>query len=1346
MGTEQMTKAQKQAVEIRERNILVAAAAGSGKTWVLVKRIIDRMCNERLPVTSFLLVTFTKAAAAEMRGRLSTAIREQLIKEEATGQHSDMLSFWREQETLVYQAPISTIDSFCSDIVKQYFMTIDVDPNYRIADEGELKILKNEVVDKLLEMQYEELSEDFVKLLECYAPGRTDGKITELILGLFEFQMSHPDPDAWIAQSEVALKDGSLWYGMLLFHVRQMIASAIREQQMVMEYIDEEMNGTVDKAKDKLKEVLCEDESLLSKLYHAIDAGGDLDNAHSDAGFVNGDSDSDSDGSGSDSNLGESTDDSDKNRRTMESLYSMLQQLKFPTLRFPKDVSDTDKEWIKERREHYKKLIVEQIKKNYFQIPVSVLEEDRGKVVPVMHKLLLLSQEFRKEYEKEKRRKNIADFSDVEHMALHILTTQGEDRTFHPSDIALQLREEYAEIMIDEYQDSNYLQEMILTSVATGNMFMVGDMKQSIYRFRMARPDLFVGKYQSFPVYEEGIGADSVKVELDQNFRSSPNVLENINYIFYRIMGKSIGEVEYNRAAALKPGANYPAPEREQFQSDTILFEECNYDNDTELLLYDTNQEKETDRVEAEAVMIAYRIRQMFSSGSHMMVKDFEDKETGRVFYRPAKYSDIVVLLRSPSSSAAVFSKVFQDYGIPAFVERTKGYFSALEVELMLNYLRALNNGRDDIVMAAVLHNYFGEISSKELAFVVCEIREFFDREECNTQGYETKGVPSGIFGETDTLYGKVRCWLSLYENGVLCYGWKETNQGGTDEQGIRKEAADIDIPSLAKRLTHFVTQYERFQQLSMERSVGELLQCIYEESGYWRYVSIQPAGEHRCANLDMLVQRANDYENTGFRGLFQFVRYIEQLHQYEVDFGEPNLLGEEDNVVRIMSIHKSKGLEFPIVFVSQMAKQFNEMDLRADILLHEDYGLGPNYIDTELRIRRKTVMRMALALDSRKAMLGEELRVLYVALTRAKDKCIMTGCVENMEETLKKLPLTDYAGIYMAHSYLQWILMALSSHEVLSLWLKQAGCYVGRERDRKPSCEAAFSFFCFRKESIKRMMELQSVERNLDYKELEQKAFMIPEEQAEVLHSHIVRQYPYLNATTQVGKYSVSQLKAAYMEDAQSVQPFSVQEPSFQREEPLMPEFMKEASEESAKLTGAVRGTYIHKFMELYDFGKGADEEEYSRVLKELVARGMKGLSEVFSFDMVKQFFACSLAQEMVDAQRQNRLFKEAQFVVGFPANEVLDEAHCIGMEEETILVQGIIDAYYEQDDGTLVIMDYKTDRITVLEELKERYRLQMKYYKKTLEQITGKNVCRVMLYSFYKQEELCMYDMYME
>lgn len=1310
MGTEQMTKAQRQAVEIRERNILVAAAAGSGKTWVLVKRIIDRMCSEHFDVTSFLLVTFTKAAAAEMRGRLSAAIHEQLVREEETGKNSEMLSFWREQETLVYQAPISTIDSFCSDIVKQYFMRIDVDPNYRIADEGELKILKNEVVDRLLEKQYEVLSEDFVRLLECYAPGRTDGKIAELILGLFEFQMSHPDPDAWIAQSEAALKDGSLWYGMLLIHARQMIASAIEEQQMVMEYIDEEMGDVAAKALDKLKEVLSEDGRLLLKLYEEI-AGGNVND-------FDGDNDA----------YGKCDCDLDENRSKMEHLYSMLQQLKFPTLRFSKDVTDADKEWIKERREHYKKLVMEQLKKNYFQIPVTVLEEDRGKVYPVMHKLLLLSQEFRKEYEKEKRRKNIADFSDVEHMALHILTMQGEDGAFYPSDIALQLREEYAEIMIDEYQDSNYLQETILSSVATDNMFMVGDMKQSIYRFRMARPDLFVGKYQSFPAYEEGIRADSVKVELDQNFRSSPNVLESINYIFYRIMGKSIGEVEYDQTAALKPGANYPVPKREQFESDTLLFEECDYDNQTELLLYDTNHEEEADKVEAEARMIACRIHQMLCPGSHMMVKAYEDKETKEVFYRPAKYSDIVVLLRSPSSSAAVFSKVFQDCGIPAFVERTKGYFSAPEVELMLNYLRALDNGRNDIAMAAVLHNYFGEISSKELAFVVCEIRDLLNDGAYQTQGDERKDACAGAFQDTDILYGKVVCWLSLYEEGVLCYGG---------------QVHQIDIPSLAKRLKHFVTQYERFQRLSMERSVGELLQCIYEESGYWRYVSTLPAGERRCANLDMLVQRANEYENTGFRGLFQFVRYIEQLHKYEVDFGEPNLLGEEDNVVRIMSIHKSKGLEFPIVFVSQMAKQFNEMDLRADILLHEDYGLGPNYIDTKLRIRRKTVMRMALALDSRKAMLGEELRVLYVALTRAKDKCIMTGCVEDMEETFKKLPLPDYAGIYMAHSYLQWILMALSSHDVLSLPLSQAGCYIQKEQAIKPSCQAAFSFHCFHEESIKRMMDLQSVEHNLDYKELEQKARMIPEEQVEVLHSRIIRQYPYLNATTQAGKYSVSQLKAAYMEETQSVQLFSDQELPGGKDEPLVPEFIQEASKQPAKLTGAVRGTYIHKFMELYDFDKGADEEEYSRVLKELAKRGMKGLSEVFSFDVVKRFFASSLAQEMVSAQRQNRLFKEAQFVVGFPANEVLGGEHCMGMEEETMLVQGIIDAYYEQDDGTLVIMDYKTDQIAALEELKERYQLQMKYYKKTLEQITGKRVCRVVLYSFYKLEEICITDL---
>lgn len=897
MGAEHMTEEQKQVVEIRGRNILVAAAAGSGKTWVLVKRIIDRMCKERLNVTSFLLVTFTKAAAAEMRSRLGEAIHEQLIEEAKNGQSEDMLLFWREQETLVYQAPISTIDSFCSDIVKQYFMRIDIDPNYRIADEGELKILKNEVVDKLLEKQYELLEEDFVSLLECYATGRTDSKLAELILGLYEFQISHPNPDAWIAQSEELLKDSSLWYEMLLCHSRELIASAMGEHGRVMDYIDQELQEIPSKALDKLKDVLAEDYNLLLTLYEGLD-----EERIKEAG-----------------------------KETMEWLYAMLQQLKFPTLRFPKDVCDTDKEWIKEHREYYKGLVIEQLKKNYFQIPVAVLEEDRQKVYPVMHKLLSLSQQFLKEYEREKRKRNIADFSDVEHMALHILTELREDGTFHPSDIALQLREEYAEIMIDEYQDSNYLQETILSSIATDNMFMVGDMKQSIYRFRMARPDLFVGKYRTFATYEEGITADSVKVELDRNFRSSANVLESINYIFYRIMRQQIGEVEYDQAAALKPGAKYPLPQKEQFQEEGALFEECVHDQQTELLLFDTEKEKDTDKIEAEARMIACRIHQMMCPGSHIMVKASEDRETGKVYYRPAKYRDIVVLLRSPASAAAIFSKVFQDYGIPAFVEKTRGYFSAPEVELMLNYLRALNNGRNDIAMTAVLHNYFGQLSSKELAFVVCEIRDFYSGDNKQGQSEDNKGMH---FQDTDTIYGKLTSWLSLYRNGVLCYEEQET---------------EVDISLLARRLEHFITEYERFQKLAVERSVGELILCIYEESGYWRYVSSQPAGDRRCANLDMLVQRANDYENTGFRGLFQFVRYIEQLHQYEVDFGEASLLSEEDNVVRIMSIHKSKGLEFPIVFVSQLAKQFNEMDLRADVLLHEDYGLGPNYIDTGL-------------------------------------------------------------------------------------------------------------------------------------------------------------------------------------------------------------------------------------------------------------------------------------------------------------------------------------------------------------------------------------------------------------
>ena len=1247
---EQMTPEQKKVVQVRGRDLLVAAAAGSGKTWVLVKRIIARMKEERLDITAFLLVTFTKAAAAEMRERFTKAIeaeQEALLLMEHTD--AEALAYWNRQESLVYQAQICTIDSFCADIVKQYFMHIEVDPNYRIAEEGELKILRSEVMDALLEEEYEKQDEDFLHLVECYAPGRNDRKIAELVLRLTEFQMSHANPDQWILHAKAQIKDISYYTKELCYHIGQMLAPACLDAKEAGEIAQQE-DG------EKVRALLQEEYDLLCRMREMAE------------------------------------------QSEIEALEARLKQPGFQTLRFPKEYDEESKEQIKAYREHYKK-IVKQLKESFFKVPYETPCSDLLAMAPVVETLLELSRTFRIRYQERKRKEAVADFSDVEHMALDILTELDEQGIRHPSAIAQKLKEEYAEIMIDEYQDSNYLQEAILSSFADHNMFMVGDMKQSIYRFRMAEPRLFVDKYETFATYDEELSDEvqQVKVELDRNFRSSSNVLESINYLFYRLMHRSIGDVEYDLAASLKAGADYTPPKKE------TCVPGARYDNVTELLIYDRKQQQEEteedteDKVTAEARMIAFRIKQMLDPAHPMLVKMGEDEETKRPLYRPATYRDMVVLLRSPSASAAAFAEVFAQEGIPAYVERTKGYFEAAEIELMLLYLNILVNSRDDIAVTACLYQFFGGLKAQELALIFAECRE---------QGFSDRLKEAGIFADLTTVFGKCKAWLAAREQGIL-----------TDPLD------GVDMVSLQQRLQHFYAEYEQYEAYSQVMTVSKLLQTIYEKSGYLRYQSALPAGERRVANLMMLVTKATQYEALGKRSVFPFLRYIEKMKSYDVDFGEANLLSENENVVRIMSIHKSKGLEFPIVFVSQLSKQFNEMDQKSDLLLSAERGVGTGYIDPVLRIKRSTIARNMMAVEGKRAMLGEELRVLYVALSRAKDKCILTAVSKDLLTQLAALPgKMDYAGLYSSKNYLEWILSALRAHPVLREKLQEAGVKVQEEKDEYPDCEAAFALSCFDQNDLKSVRQERIADTLIQKEQLEERAQALSREELETLKERMQEHYAHSDAVTQVGKYSVSQIKA------QNSTPAAGGHHS--HFEPTLPQFMKKDQE--GGVTGAMRGTYIHKFMERYDFTKGYDDAEYETVAQWMQTHQYPGIYEAFSRQELKTFFESELAQQMVAAAKKGRLYKEAQFVVGFPAEEVTKDMDVICQEEDLLLVQGIIDAYYETDEGNLVIMDYKTDQVTDPDTLEERYQMQLAYYQKTLEQITEKEVAHRMIYSF--------------
>ena len=1249
-----MTQEQEAVTKARNCDILVSAAAGSGKTWVLVKRIIKRIVEDRVEVNEFLIVTFTKAAAAEMRERIGKAIEETLLQAIAEEVDEELINFLKKQTTLVYQAQISTIDSFCSDVVKQYFMTINLDPNIRIAEEAELAVLRSEVMEQVLEAEYQKKEEAFLHFVESYASGRNDTKIENIIYDLYQFSMAHPSAEAWLTHAMDNMEQDVLWYEVILEHARYVMEAVCEIQHRTLAYAKE--YGASEKAVDAIEE----DGIYLKQLLQACCI--------------------------------------EDVRKAYDSIRLVLRSHgRYPTMN-TRGMEPENATQLKALRDGYKDTVKKELEGDMFELERTELDANRKAVIPDMTTLFRLCMQFHKAFSEEKRNQHIADFADIEHMALSILTETNADGERIPSAIALQLKQQYKEIMIDEYQDSNFLQEAILESIAGGNesgynRFMVGDMKQSIYRFRMASPELFVGKYQAFEDYQETEQKNQVKIELDCNFRSSSNVLKTSNYLFYHVMKQSVGNIEYDQKAALKTGARYETPVicPEYAGITKEQAEKYCYNNDTELLLYEIGADcdETVDLITEEARMIASKIKEIMGENP-MLVKDSALSGPENTQYRKVCYRDIVILLRSPSSYSETFVKVLAEYGIPAFAESRTGYFSAMEVRNVLSYLTILNNSTIDISVVAVLRSGFYQVSAKEMAFL---------------QVQTEKELP---------FIQKIWQYIEDSKNG-------EYEGASLSEQFI-----------LRNKLKQFQEDFLHYQKLAKQLTVCELLQILYEETGYLDFVSTLPAGERRKANLYMLLEKAKEYEKTNFCGVFEFIRYIERLRKYEVDYAEASLLGEEDDVVRIMSIHKSKGLEFPVVFLSGLSKQFNEMDNRASIVVHADLGVGPYLLDPVMRTRQKTIMRSAIQLVSHNDMLGEELRILYVALTRAKDKLYLSGAVKQYEAVLKKVPFRiSYVDIVSAHCYLDWVMMAFGHHHALTPLFREYGLEPP-EYDENRYEAVCMKLCCYNKAMLDEMQFREEVKQTIDAQMLKCKALAVEEDKIERLKEYLAYEYQYENITKQKGKYSVSQLKMSQVEENK---PHQLQPVCDVAEEIEITEKVPRFLMEQQKMTGAMSGTVVHKFMELYDFSKGYSEKEYERVVQELEKRNMQIKHTVLSQQKVKQFFDSQLAKQMVHANNNHRLYKEVQFVAGFP---IADMAQDIGLDEEkvyteeTILVQGIIDAYYQREDGTYVIMDYKTDRVANSDELVKRYKKQLQYYARTLKQVKEAEDVECMIYSF--------------
>ena len=1212
------TDEQKKVIETGHRNLLVSAAAGSGKTAVLVERIIRMITDPEHPVDidKLLVMTFTNAAAAEMRERVETALGK-LLDEDPGNKNLER------QNTLIHHAKITTIDSFCLNLLREHFHELDLDPGFRVADEGELMLLKADVMKELLEEYYGREDERFIKFVDTYATGRTDGGLEEYILKVWEFSQSNPWPGEWIAACREELRAGGTGEDR-----------DPMEETAWMKYL--------------IQDVKRQAEEFLDGLYGAADLAAEEDGPQAYAPML-----------AEDIRGMEEL----KEAGTYREIAECLEGLKFGRLAAVRGKNvDPEK---KEQAAAYRNVAKDGIKKMkalYLPGDIDEVFADLDACREPILMLLELAEEFSARFQEAKEEKNLVDFNDLEHFALEVLT--GGSLDHRPGAVADELSEIYEEILVDEYQDSNEVQETLIRCVSrerfgTPNVFMVGDVKQSIYKFRLAKPELFLEKYESYGK-EDGLYQ---KIELHKNFRSRPEVLSSINDVFYRIMTKQLGNIKYTDDAALYPGAEFPeTPVDGQAKTEVLLL-------NTGDPLFDGMDEEKADYTakEAEARLIAGEIKKL-TDPEHGM-KIFNGK-TGE--YEPLKKKDIVILLRSLSGWSEEFLSVLGAAGIPAYAESRTGYFTAVEVETVLNMLALIDNPMQDIPLAGVLKSPIGGMKDRELAIVMAEFKKDPDR------------------GEDIGFYGAVKRYMEKH--------------GESEEDAV-----------IYRKLAAFRNLLTTLRKESMYLPVSRLIYRVFDLTGYDKYAAAMPAGKTRQANLAMLVQKAEDYEKTSYQGLFDFIRYIEKLKKYNTDFGEASRSGEHDDAVRIMSIHKSKGLEFPVVFLAGCGKKFNRQDARGRILIDEELGIAADFFDPEKKVKAPTLKKNVLARRSNLENMGEELRILYVAMTRAKEKLIITAGDKYMDNKLEKwggipaggaLPFTTLSA---ASSYMDWILMASNGAkntlDVKNVPVKDLLVEEAKNQEEKAKI----------------------------YLELEQLRKAQPEE----IPGLIGVKYPYAADLTLHAKMSVSELKeqGQFVDDAESA--FLIKNVREKEDSEIIDNRSDTASEEKARIKRASdRGTAYHRALELIRF---AEISGYDDIVKELDRISEEKRMQETAIDMVypgvlTKFFHSDIAARMKQADRNGKLRKESQFVVGIPARE-MDKAD----SDALILLQGIIDAWFEEDDG-LVLVDYKTDRVKEGGEniLLDRYQIQLFYYAKALTQITGKKVKEAVIYSLALQKEI--------
>ncbi|AOZ91733.1 helicase-exonuclease AddAB subunit AddA [Paenibacillus crassostreae] len=1291
------------AISLSGDHILVAAAAGSGKTAVLVERIIRKIMNEEagFSVDRLLVATFTKAAAAEMRQRIREALDKELEKE-PDNEHL------RRQLALLGRASITTLHSFCLEVIRRYYQWIPLDPGFRILNENEAELLRQEILEQIFEEKYGEAEDDgiFLRLADWFSGERSDDALYFLVQKLYDFSRSHSWPDAWLLQmasnfsiTDLSVLDGSPWVQSIIKDAKLSLAGAagLLQQAISIAMLPGGPDPYVDNLRDDLEMVESLRECLEDFPWNA--------------------------------------------------LYDAFQTISFSKLKScRKDETDPDlQNRVKELRDSVKKILNE-LKNSLFGRSADTFLSELHEVAPIMEQLSEVVILFGQRYQEEKKSRGLVDFSDLEHYCLQILRHPDSSMDqLLPSDAAIEYRDHFDEVLLDEYQDTNSVQEDIVRLIAKdqpGNRFMVGDVKQSIYRFRLADPGLFLDKYVKYNVdMNEGM-----VIDLARNFRSRRQVLDATNVIFRQIMNETVAEITYNDRAELVYGASFPdssdGVEELRYTPELLLIDrgkivrsgEDEVIEGEENTLLEEGELVEMETAQLEARAIAMKVKEMIGeTGEPLLIYD-----KSLQIMRPVAHGDIVILLRSAYIWGPLIMEELRNQGIPADGEQNQGYFQAIEVQVMLSLLQVIDNPLQDIPLASVLRSPIVGLTEEELA----QVRLF------------AKG--------------------SFYNAMIAASEHDSNKETGSLDVNDDQKTSEIEIhPELQSKILKFVQKIEGWRNEARRGSLGDLIWNIYRDTGYMDWVGGLPGGGQRQSNLMALYDRAVQYEQTtSSRGLFRFLTFIARLRDHGSDLGSPGRIDKQDNAVRIMTIHKSKGLEFPVVFLAGIGKTFNQQDLNSPFLMHKDLGFGPKFVDQEMRVSYPTLPNLAIRRRSLQELLAEEMRVLYVGLTRPKEKLILIGTAKDLIKKVlswtqvqshQQYMLPDYI-LSKGRSYLDWIGPALIRHPDADN-LRQIGGVPELSSPVLNDDPSKWRVSVLSADELSQDLHVDTIgeagmsqNRELMMQALKNKE-SIPlwiiedhgittEASSAVIENKLDWKYPYAITSTLSAKTSVTEMKKLL--SLQETPSYDWMEEKAIRQDSTLqlrrPKFM-----EKKRLSPTERGTVYHTLMQHIPLQVGVVD---SKVVEETLFRltdlqiVTQEQADIISPQEIVAMFHSEIGRRLLSATWVEREMPFSYALSAADAHHGLSFVKSLSMsneqesamisnqlENETVLIQGVVDCIF-RENGKLVLVDYKTDR--VLDErggvpaLVEQYRFQLELYGKALEDIMGEPISEKWLYFF--------------